>query len=193
MKDKERYCATHQLPVCFHQGDIDPNTTFLLIRVLLAHEPTTDFTTTVSGWDLIEGKFPCLYYVDCRSYRMKHVERSGLLFPSEYNDQDLLKKQFAESISNGVTSRLKGAQKSDTALRAKVSATYVAKLKRCLLAPCPGFHVREGKDFDEAIIASYNAHVDCNKPLTWYGWDDLTATLNYTIKARDLWQAIADE
>lgn len=193
IEDKEQYHATQQLPVCFHQGDVDPQTTVLLIRVLLAHEPTTGFTATVSGWDMVEGKFPCLYYVDCGSYRMKHVERSGLLFPSEYIDQDLLKKQCAESISNGVTSRLKGAQKSDTAVRAQVPATYVAKLERCLLAPCPGLHVREGQDFDDAIVAFYNAHVDCNKPLTWYGWDDLTATLDYTIKARDLWQAIADE
>lgn len=122
-----------------------------------------------------------------------HVERSGLLFPSEYNDQDLLKKQCAESISNGVTSRLKDAQKGGDALKAQVPATYVAKLERCLLAPCSGFHDCEGKDFDDAIAAFYNAHVDCNKPLTWYGWDDLTATLDYTIKARDLWQAIADE
>jgi hypothetical protein len=193
MEDKERYHATQQLPVCFHQGDIDSHTTVLLISVLLAHAPTTDFTTSVSGWDLVEEKFPCLYYVDCSGYRMKHVERSGLPIPSEYVDQDLLKKQCAESISNGITSRLKGAQKIDTALRAQVPATYVAKLERCLLAPCPGFHVREGKDFDDAVVAFYDAHVDCNKPLTWYGWDDLTATLDYTVKARDLWQAIADE
>ena len=192
MEDKERYHATQQLPVYFHQGDVDPHTNVLLIRVLLAHAPTMDFTTTVSGWDLDEGMFPCLYYVDCSGYHMKQVERSGLLFPSEYIDQDLLKKQCAESISNGITSRLKGKQKSGNDLRAQVPATYVAKLERCLRAPCSGFHVREGKDFDDAVVAFHDAHVDHNKPLTWYGWDgsDLTATLDYTIKARDLWQAI---
>ena len=156
------------------------------LRVLLAHAPTMDFTTTVSGWDLDKGKLPCLCYVDCNGHRMKHVERSGVLFPSENFDQGLLKQQCAESISNVVTSRFKSAQKSGAVW--KVPANYVAKLERCLPAPCSGFHVREGKDFNDAVVAFYDARVGHHKPLTWYEWDgsDLTATLDYTIKSRDL-------
>lgn len=195
VEDKERYYATQQLPVSFHQGDVYHHTTVLLIRVLLSHEPTMDFTTTVLGSNLEEGKFPCLYYMDCGSYRVKHIERSGLFIPSEYVDQDLLKKQHADLISKGIISGSQGAQGSDDALNAGERAPYIVNLERCLLAPCAGFHVREGKDFDNAVVDFHNAHVNDNKPLTWYegGDSDLTATLEYTIFARDLWQAIAGE
>ena len=56
-------------------------------------------------------------------------------------------------------------------------------------------HVREGKDFDDAIGKFVNAHVNTHKPLTWYddGHSHLTATLEYVVLARELWQALADD
>lgn len=195
VEDKERYYATQQLPVSFHEGDVYHHATVLLIRVFLAHEPTMDFTTTLLGSNLEEGRFPCLYYVDCCSYRMKHIVRSSLLIPSEYIDQGLLKKQYADLTSTGINSGPQGAQVSDDSLIAGEPAPDVVGLERCLLAPCAGFHVREGKDFDNAVVDFHNAHVNDNKPLTWYGGGDssLTATPEYVVLARDLWQAIADE
>ena len=195
VEDKARYFATQQLPVSFHQGDVYHHTTVLLIRVLLAHQPTKDFTTKVSGLDLEEGRFPCLYYVDCGSYRTKHVERSGLLIPSEYIDQDLLKKQHADWISKRLTAGSDGTQKTNDAANPGEPAPYRVNLEGCLLAPCSGFHIREGKDFDDAIVGFHNAHINYYKPLTWFGdgGAELTVTLEYVILARELWQALADE
>jgi hypothetical protein len=60
VQEELRYFATQQLPVYFHQGDVDPDMPLLLIRVLSAH--TTDgFCTTISGRDLEDEGFPCLY------------------------------------------------------------------------------------------------------------------------------------
>ena len=132
---------------------------------------------------------------DCGTYRMKHVQRSGLLFPSEYINRDMLKKQYAEVIGKRVTSGPGGARKIGDASRERESAAYVANLQRCLLALSSGFHVREGKDFDDAIGKFVNAHVNTHKPLTWYddGHSHLTATLEYVVLARELWQALADD
>ena len=126
---------------------------------------------------------------------MKQIVRSGLLIPSEFIDQSLLKKQYADLTSTVINSGPQSAQGSDDALIAGEPAPYVVDLERCLLAPCAGFQVREGKYFDNAVVDFHNAHVNDNKPLTWYegGDSNLTATLEYTIFARDLWQAIADE
>jgi hypothetical protein len=182
-EEKAQYHATRQLPVCFHQGDVSPDTPVLLIRVLLAKATDMGFTTTVSGWDLEEGRFPCLYYVDGGTYRMRNIERSGLLFPSEYINRDMLNKQHAASVGKTDLSESDG------------SVAYDANLERCLLAPCVGFHVREGKDFDDAIVNFANAQSHDAKSLTWYRCEEgtLTATLQYGLSARELWQAIADE
>lgn len=194
-EDKLQYLVTRQLPVSFHQGDIPRRHLVLLIRVLLAHETKVNFTTTVSGWDLENERFPCLYYVDCGTYRMKHIQRSGLLFPSEFINRDLLKEQYTELVGKRVTSGPGGARKIGDASREREASAYIANLQHCLLAPCSGFYVREGQDFDDAIRNFFDAHVNPQKPLTWYedGNSGLMATLEYGVFAHELWQALADE
>ena len=193
--DQLRYVETRELPVSLHQGDLSRNHLILLIRVLLAHETNVDFHTTVCGWDLENERFHCLYYVDCGTYRTKHIRRSGLLFPSEFINRDLLKKQYMRLVDKRVTSGPGGARKIGDASRERETAAYVADLQHCLLAPCSGFHVREGKNFDDAIGKFFNAHVNNHKPLTWYEDDNssLTATLKYVVFVREIWQALADD
>jgi hypothetical protein len=195
VEDKTRYFTTQQLPVSFHRGDVERGTSILLIRVLLAHATSLDFAPTVSGWDLENERFPCLYYVDCGTYRTKHIQRSGLLFPPEFIDRKFLKKQHAELISKRVITGPGGVRKIGDAARAKEAASYVANLQHCLRGPISGFHVREGKEFDDAIVQFAADHVYCHKHLTWFGdgGSDLTATLEYVILARELWQALADD
>jgi hypothetical protein len=193
--DQAQYVLTRQLPVSFHQGDIPRSHPTLLIRVLSAHETNADCTTTVSGWHLENERFPCLYYVDCGTYSTKHIRGPGLLFPSEFINRDLLKDQYTDLVGKRIISGPGGARKIGDASREREAASYVANLQHCLLAPCSGFHVHEGKDFDDAINQFVNAHVNDYKPVTWYedGNTGLTATLEYVFLAHELWQALADD
>lgn len=198
VQEKVRYFATQQLPVKFHQGDVWPHTPVMLIRAISVRTDknkwATDFPTRVNGWRLDPGPFPCLYYVDCGNYRMNHVERSGLLFPQEYIDYELLNKRYSNHLGQNVRS---GREFFNKAGRAGTSAAghlaRLTNLERILKAPYTGFMVREGEDFDDAINNFFYAHVNEEKPLTWYNYAKLTATDNYVVTARDVWQALADE
>lgn len=196
-QDKLRYFATLQLPVRFHQDDVPPNLPILLIRAISVRTRkahwVTDFPTRVTGWRLDPGPFNCLYYVDCGNYRMNGVERSGLLFPSEYINHKELNGKYSRHLDKTVTSGRDFVRKYGDYKKSREYDAYLTNLERCLLAPWAGFHVREGKDFDDAIVDFANAHVDEEKPLTWYGCGNLTAKEDYLVRARDFWQKLADE
>jgi hypothetical protein len=191
VQEKVRYFATQQLPVCFHQGDVEPGTPLLLIRVIQASATADGFVTTISGQDLEDGGFPCLYYVDSWGYRMKHVPRSGALIPSEFIDRESLEKR-REGLPDARRTTRVGS--SDN-IRTRERADYLVNVEQHLLAPCTLFQVREGDDFDDAIHGLFSAHTKDEKPLTWYGCEqeELTAKDNYIVSARDVWQKIADE
>jgi hypothetical protein len=190
-QEKFRYSATQQLPVCFHQGDIEPGMPVLLIRVILASTTADGFVTTISARDLEDGGFPCLYYIDSWGYRMKHVPRSGALIPSEFIDRELLEKRREELPHPRRTTRV-GSSKN---IRTRERIDYLVDLEQHLLAPCTLFQVLEGDDFDDAIRGFFRAHTKGEKPLTWYGCgkDELTAKDVYVVSARDVRQKIADE
>ncbi|KAM0724309.1 hypothetical protein Q7P37_000191 [Cladosporium fusiforme] len=208
VEDKVRYFATQELPVKFRLGDggISPGTPIILIRAISSRTRRAhwvkDFPTRVCGWRLDPGPFPCLYYVDCGSYDMNDVERSGLLFPSEYIDHDKLNDGYSkwlktQGISSGASSGRDFLRKYATIAthqQAVEEVAYLTSLERCLRAPWTGFHVREGKDFDDAINRFFFAHVSHDeKPITWYTGGTITAKDYYNLTARELWQALADE
>jgi hypothetical protein len=191
VQEKARFFTTQQLPVCFHQGDIDPDMPLLLIRVISAR--TTDNSSMiVSARDLEDGVLPCLYYVDTGDYRKKPAERSGTLFPCEFIDRLLLQRRLRKMRRTEVTY---GVGKGANASKVRESADDSVKLEQYLLAPCTLFQVREGDDFDDAIRGFFKAHAKDEKPVAWYGCgkEELTAKDVYVVSARDVWQKIADE
>lgn len=197
VEDKVQYFATQKLPVRFHQGDVPPNCPIMLIRAISvrtckAHW-VTDFPTRVNGWRLDPGPFPCLYYVDCGSYAMRGVERSGLFFPSEYINHELLNKGYSEHLGRKVTSGREFVRKYGDYSNSNEYIAYLTNLERCLRAPKAGFHVREGKEFDDATVSFYNAHINKEKLLTWFSYGKICAKENYLVLSRDLWQKLADE
>jgi hypothetical protein len=191
VQEKVRFSTTQQLPVCFHQGDVDPDMPLLLIRVISART-TDNLCTIVSGRDLKDGGFPCLYYVDSGDYCKKPAERSGTLFPSEFIDRVLLEKRLRRKVGTEVTSE---SGEDDKASETRESVDDSVKLEQYLLAPCTLFQVREGDDFNDAIRGFFKAHAKDEKPVAWYGCgrEELTAKDVYVVSARDVWQKIADE
>jgi hypothetical protein len=110
----------------------------LLVRVLSAH--TADgFCTTVSGQDLEDEGLPCLYYVDSSGYGLKHVERSGTLFPSEYINRDLLEERRTQLLDRKITS---GIGEKANASAAEAPAHYFVNLEHHLLAPATTLTMR---------------------------------------------------
>lgn len=117
-------------------------------------ESAADFPSHVHASDLDRPPLPCLHYVDCGTFAMRDVEQSGLLFPSEYVDHELLEQRHSDSFGNPTKSaRHEKAVASDR-------VAHLADLEEYLLAPWMGFHVREGKEFDDAVVNFADAQND---------------------------------
>ncbi|KAM0724300.1 hypothetical protein Q7P37_000182 [Cladosporium fusiforme] len=194
IEDKLRYVATGDLPLKFRQGDVSPGTPILLIRAMSIRECrsrwASEIPTRVRNLD--KGPFPCLFYVDCGGYAMRHVERSGLLFPSEFVDNDHLNQGYSGHLGQEVSSGQEFLQKYPrdkgySPLQAKENLAYLTNLERCLRAPWAGFQVRAGKDFDSSVVNFFLAQLKDEKPITWYTYGKIVAKDCYVLCARDLW------